>query len=173
VSPPDLAACTQPAAERLYWRVGEASDVPAIARFAADAFDPAFREAWTEPQIAAMVADPMGWLDVGSIADRGDSRLCAFALSRQILDDVELLLCATSADLRRQGIGRALIAEVCQSSRRRGAHRLFLEVRASNEAALGLYQSFGFVQAGRRPAYYRSVSGDSIDAITLAYPFGH
>jgi ribosomal-protein-alanine N-acetyltransferase len=31
---------------------------------------------------------------------------------------------------------------------------LFLEVRASNRAALALYLSLGFSQTGRRPRYY-------------------
>ncbi len=165
---PDLATNALLATAPLRWRGGTPADVPEIAQFASYAFDPGFREAWTEPQIAAMVLDPASWLELGCSVRQGNPAIEAFALSRLIFDEVELLLFATSPANRLQGIGKALLAKVCLSSRMRGARRIYLEVRASNKAALTLYQSAGFVAAGRRPAYYRSVAGDSIDAITLA-----
>jgi ribosomal-protein-alanine N-acetyltransferase len=39
-----------------------------------------------------------------------------------------------------------------------------LEVRAGNEAAQALYQSFGFLVAGRRPRYY---TDDGEDALVM------
>ena len=42
-----------------------------------------------------------------------------------------------------------------------------LEVRVSNEAAQALYRSFGFVEAGRRVAYY---SDDGEDALVMTTP---
>ncbi len=157
----------RPGGMQAVWHRGDLADVPAVAEFAAGAFDPGFREAWNQGQIAAMVADPCGWLDLARYADGDRPGIAAFSLSRQILDDVELLLCAISPASRRMGLGRHLIARVAEESARRGAQRVFLEVRASNTAALALYQSCGFVWSGRRPAYYRSVAGESIDAITL------
>ena len=40
--------------------------------------------------------------------------------------------------------------------------RLFLEVRADNEAALRLYQGFGFERLGVRRNYYRG-GGDALN----------
>ncbi|HEX7597469.1 MAG TPA: ribosomal-protein-alanine N-acetyltransferase, partial [Polyangia bacterium] len=37
-----------------------------------------------------------------------------------------------------------------------------LEVRRSNEAALGLYRRFGFVEVGMRPRYYEDNDEDAI-----------
>ena len=48
-----------------------------------------------------------------------------------------------------------------------GARRMTLEVRASNEAAQGLYRSFGFEVVGRRPRYY---SDDGEDALIMTTP---
>lgn len=146
------------------WSTGAAPDCRAAAELAARAFDPEFQEAWTEAQLAAVAALPGGWLDLG----RGsDGRLVAFALSRQVVEDVELLLCAVDPGVRRSGIGRRLLHEVHRSARERHASRIYLEVRSSNDAARGLYMSYGFVVCGRRPRYYRTVSGEMIDAITL------
>ena len=167
---PDSAFPPAACVPDLAWKQGDASDISEIARFSVAAFDPGFREAWNEHQIAGMVSDPAGWLDVGRSVGQPHTPVLAFALSRAIVDEVELLLFATCPAARRLGLGRALVARVCESSLRRGAKRIFLEVRASNLPARALYQSAGFVPAGRRPGYYRSVSGDSIDAITLALP---
>lgn len=146
------------------WTTGATADCRAAAELAARAFDPEFQEAWTEAQLAAVAALPDGWLDLGRDAD---GRLVAFALSRRIVDEVELLLCAVDPAVRRSGIGRRLLGEVRRSARQRHASRIYLEVRSSNDAARGLYMSYGFMVCGWRPRYYRTVSGEMIDAITL------
>ena len=51
---------------------------------------------------------------------------------------------AVRPDLRGQGIGRAVLYEVCLEARRRGATRVTLEVAVDNDRALGLYTSVGF-----------------------------
>jgi GNAT superfamily N-acetyltransferase len=46
--------------------------------------------------------------------------------------------------LRRSGVGRALLAALCEWARSRGAKRAALWVRGSNDAARYLYQREGF-----------------------------
>lgn len=46
--------------------------------------------------------------------------------------------------LRRSGVGRELLAAVCEWARERGAERAGLWVRAANDAARSLYQGEGF-----------------------------
>lgn len=153
-----------PEAGRLSWRTGGLADSRAVAALAETAFEPHYREAWTEAQIAALLATSGAWFDLGFDGEM----LAAFAMSRQTFDEVELLLCAVAPDRRGLGDGRQMMAAVVDSARTRGARRLFLEVRASNAAALALYTSAGFRPEGRRPGYYRTLSGESIDAITLS-----
>jgi len=150
----------------LIWSVGSLDDAPLAGRLAAEAFDPHFREAWTDGQMAGLLATPSAWLELG----KSGSALIAFALCRQAHDEVELLLCATSPAWRRRGVGRELVFQVAERARLRGASRLFLEVRSSNDAAIGLYLASGFSAVGRRRDYYRTLDDRRIDAITLALP---
>ena len=138
------------------------ADVLAMAALARISFDPHYREAWNEAQIAAILTAPGGFLLLGPRAAPH-----AFALCRQVLDEVELLLCATHPDARRRGLGRAMLAAVVDAVRGRGGTRLFLEVRASNLAARALYAASGMEQQGLRKSYYRSADGEAIDAIPL------
>ncbi|QAY73197.1 ribosomal-protein-alanine N-acetyltransferase [Agromyces protaetiae] len=61
------------------------------------------------------------------------------------------------------GVGRALMNALIAEARARGAERLFLEVRADNPVARGLYTSLGFAEIGVRPGYYR----DGVDAVLM------
>ena len=55
---------------------------------------------------------------------------------------------------RGRGLAGILMMALARRAERRGCHWLSLEVRASNEAALGLYAKLGFVVRTRLPGYY-------------------
>lgn len=59
---------------------------------------------------------------------------------------------------RRQGVARQLL----QSAMALPLSRLFLEVRASNAAAIALYRSLGFSEDGRRPRFYSHPVEDAV-----------
>lgn len=65
-------------------------------------------------------------------------------------------------DLRRQGIGNALLCAVQAWAVESDARLLTLEVRASNAPAIRLYQRFGFVHQARRPRYYADPEEDAL-----------
>jgi [ribosomal protein S18]-alanine N-acetyltransferase len=74
---------------------------------------------------------------------------------------------AVSADARRRGIGRALLGNLLSWAAQNGATHFSLEVRASNLAAIALYESAGLRPEGRRRAYY---SDPVEDALLLGMP---
>ena len=69
---------------------------------------------------------------------------------------------AVFPEYRRQGIAAQIIKVFCDFAE--GSHLAFLtlEVRPSNTAALELYHSFGFEEAGRRKNYYDLPKEDAI-----------
>jgi RimJ/RimL family protein N-acetyltransferase len=69
---------------------------------------------------------------------------------------------------RRQGIGTRLLETALEWARESEVRKLELHVFPHNEAAIKLYEKFGFVQEGYRRSHYRR-GHEYIDAILMAY----
>lgn len=134
------------------------------------AFDAHWREAWTRAQMRDSLQLPSTFLlaiDRGGQLLGAGGRAAGFVLSRQALDEEELLLIAVRPEERGRGLGAKLIARHITEARRRGVRRIFLEMRANNPAH-ALYRRCGYSPIGVRPGYYRAADGKPIDAITFA-----
>jgi RimJ/RimL family protein N-acetyltransferase len=70
-------------------------------------------------------------------------------------------------DWRGRGIGSALVAAAIDWGRESGLHKLTLSVFPHNEAAIGLYRKFGFVEEGRREKQIRRANGEIWDLIEM------
>lgn len=100
---------------------------------------------------------PASYLDYDCRVAIVEHRVAGFIVSHAVAtDEREILNVAVAPDHRRHGIGRALVTDELE----RSAERRFLEVRESNQAAINLYTSMGFVATGRRKDYYRGVDGN-------------
>ena len=113
--------------------------------------------AWSVDEIVGLCQAP----GFAATADTG------FALGRVVADEAELVTIAVDPGARRQGTGRALLAAFEADAKARGAARAFLEVAADNTAALALYRDAGWIETGRRKAYYARKTGP-VDAVTMA-----
>ncbi|MBL8091388.1 MAG: ribosomal protein S18-alanine N-acetyltransferase [Anaerolineales bacterium] len=91
-----------------------------------------------------------------------DNKIIAMIVSWLILDELHVATIATHPDFRRQGIGKTLLTHALKSAREEGVTRSFLEVRESNQVAINMYKSFGFVEDGRRKEYYKDNHEDAI-----------
>ena len=74
----------------------------------------------------------------------------------------ELANLAVARLVQRRGVGARLLAESTERARERGAREMFLEVRASNAAAIQMYSAAGFQAVGRRVRYYARPIEDAI-----------
>jgi GNAT superfamily N-acetyltransferase len=80
---------------------------------------------------------------------------------------ISLLVIGIAPDRQRAGRGRALLEFLAARARTAGMTRLLLEVRPSNLPAVAFYRQAGFVEIGRRRAYYPAREGRE-DAIVMA-----
>ncbi len=71
-----------------------------------------------------------------------------------VMEEAHITTLAIEPTCQGQKLGQFLITELLLCGHRRGLTRATLEVRASNQKALSLYQKFGFREAGQRRRYY-------------------
>ncbi|MGE2689602.1 ribosomal protein S18-alanine N-acetyltransferase [Mycolicibacterium pulveris] len=99
------------------------------------------------------------------VAARTQDKLVGYAgiarLGRKRPYEYEIHTVGVDPAYQGQGIGRQLVARLLEIA---SGAVVFLEVRTDNEAAIKLYENFGFVTIGVRKRYYR-VSG--ADAYTM------
>ncbi|MBN2105924.1 MAG: ribosomal protein S18-alanine N-acetyltransferase [Deltaproteobacteria bacterium] len=79
-----------------------------------------------------------------------------------VCDECTVNRIAFSKKKQRLGNGSTLLSYVMQEAACRGMKTFFLEVRASNMAALRFYEKAGFIKAGLRKAYYSDTREDAV-----------
>ncbi len=115
----------------------------------------AYRYELTENQasrcwVAERVGEAGGWTIVGMI------------VLWLIVDEAHVATIAVHPDHRGLGIGRQLLVTGLENAIQLKMHQVTLEVRVGNWVAQNLYRQFGFVEAGRRPRYYRDNQEDAL-----------
>lgn len=103
---------------------------------------------WSEADYLRLL-DQDGPLCCAVVESRG--RFRGFAVYQPVGTETEIANIGVHPNLRRQGVGSALLAYV---SRMHPGH-LYLEVRQSNHGALGFYRALGFTSFATRANYYR------------------
>lgn len=73
-----------------------------------------------------------------------------------MLDHAEIEDICIEAEKRNQGIASRLIQHTFQEARIHGINEFFLEVAENNHSAVAVYKRLGFIQIGKRKAYYKS-----------------
>ena len=103
------------------------------------------------------------------VAEKNDyqKELKGYIILSQVLDEAHLLNLCVSLKYQGFGLGRELTARGIKEVVKRGARKIFLEVRRSNMRAIRLYESFGFSEIGIRTNYYQG-SSLSEDAVVMA-----
>jgi ribosomal-protein-alanine N-acetyltransferase len=123
-----------------------AADLDEVEHIAEGAFDPPWTRRGLEDELARDVARCRVARDVPG------GPVLAYAIWWTIAGEQQLLAVATARDARRRGLARALLEDMLAES---GATECFLDVRASNAAAIALYEALGFAHVTTRAGYYR------------------
>ena len=117
-----------------------------------------FSMPWSESVLISELSNPLSlWV----VAVDGDT-VAGYVGSQSVMGEADMMNLAVLPSYRRQNTGRNLVTEPIRLLSEREVYSLTLEVRASNEAAIKLYDGLGFVQVGRRPNYYVAPREDAL-----------
>jgi ribosomal-protein-alanine N-acetyltransferase len=144
-------------------RAMTAADVPAARALEVASFD----EPWSERVLRDELEAP-GRAYV--VAEDPVGRVVGYAGLMVAVGEAHVMTIAVDPEHRGRGIGTRLMLAVARAGLDAGAEHLTLEVRATNERALRLYERFGFRPAGMRPNYYRDGDAVVMWALDIAAP---
>lgn len=91
-----------------------------------------------------------------------EESLVSYGCVWAIVDEAHITVLGTHPAHLRNGYARQVLKELLRLAIVREMKRATLEVRASNTAAIDLYQSLGFEEAGRRKKYYSDTKEDAL-----------
>ena len=107
-------------------------------------------EAWNYKTLATTFDMPafIGVLceDGGEIVGYGGVTVAA--------DSADIGNIAVAENYRGGGIGTTILQKLCERAKKKGAEKVYLEVRVSNSSAMKMYLKCGFVGAYARTRYY-------------------
>ncbi len=117
-----------------------------------------FSDPWSEAAFADEARNPLAFYLVALI----NGEVAGFIGMHRVLDEGYITNVAVHPARRRAGVGRALLAALCDECARTGLRFVTLEARPSNVAAIALYAGMGFEKVGLRKGYYRIPPEDAV-----------
>ncbi len=130
-------------------------DVPAAAALERACFS----EPWSENAYLRTLADENALYLAAELEGGEIAGICGLL---DILGEGDISNVAVAEGFRRQKIAERMLEELLKLGKERGITAFTLEVRASNEAAIRLYEKFGFVSEGRRKNFYEKPREDAL-----------
>ncbi len=91
-----------------------------------------------------------------------NGKLAGFIVVWAIEDEAHIGTIAVAEGYRRKGVAQLLISAALSEAVKRGAEKVFLEVRAGNLPAHNLYLKLGFIDFDLRKKYYVDNQEDAI-----------
>lgn len=119
-----------------------------------------FGDAWTRGMFAWHLRPSS--TEFFLVACDAEQSVVGYAIARAVDSESELFSIAVQPTRRGEGIGSALLDTVMHACASAAAAEMWLEVRASNDDALRLYLSRGFLAVGQRKGYYHSPREDAL-----------
>ena len=117
-----------------------------------------FHPPWTESSLVLEMKDPDGRM----LTAVSGGRLAGFCMMHRAGDQAELYQIAVRPECRRNGAALELLRAAEAWAGESGLSEGFLEVRASNAPAIGLYEKAGWRRLGTRKQYYTDPVEDAL-----------
>ena len=136
------------------YREMTAEDVPFISRLEEETFS----MPWSTASFLQMI-------------EKEDARYYVAEEDGKLLGGCGLLLIAGEGNItnvvvapeaRRRGVATEMLTHLLAAGDREGLTAYTLEVRVSNQAAIGLYEKLGFASEGIRPNFYEKPTEDAM-----------
>ncbi len=124
---------------------------------------------WSEDQFSEACAPRAEAGTERALVIFADAQALGFVVYSRVLDEACIHNIAVHPARQGCGLGRSLLDAALRRAAGEGATRCYLEVRASNKAARGLYEKHGFRLDGLRKNYYTTASGRE-DALLMSLP---
>ena len=116
-----------------------------------------FADPWSANGLSEELTNPCAHFFVAE----QNGRVIGYLGTHVVADEMSITNIAVTALHRRRGVGHALLHTARLFAEEHGLARITLEVRVSNEAAIRLYESNGFVKDGIRPGFYEHPKEDA------------
>ena len=117
-----------------------------------------FSDPWSENSVASELKNKLAlWM----VAEE-DGFVAGYIGSQTCGDESDVMNVAVHPDFRRHGIAETLVSALVEELKAIESRCLTLEVRVSNDPAIGLYEKLGFIEVGRRKNYYRNPREDAL-----------
>ena len=100
--------------------------------------------------------------NIGFLIAEIDGAICGYAGYMLFLGGAHLINIAVASEYRGKSIAKILLNHILEIAKTAGCVNIFLDVRPSNEAAIGLYRKYGFYELFKRPNYYYSPVEDAL-----------
>ncbi len=116
-----------------------------------------FTESWTKDMFIQEMQKYDAWVLTGTQQD-----IIGYACGWTILDEYSITNIGISPQFQRSGFASFMISQILLILAERAMRICYLEVRASNTAAINLYKKFGFINIGTRKNYYQTPCEDAM-----------
>ena len=136
-------------------------DIDQIMELSLGPVDPA----WSKKALEGVLKGIVEGAYLASVGlDEATGQVIAYAVASYVSDQGDVQNILVDQSFRGRGLGRQLLQALTDDLVAQGVEAVFLEVRSSNDVAVKLYQSIGFVCIQKRRDYYPGVDGVREDA---------
>lgn len=117
-----------------------------------------FTDTWSKESFIDLIENKNAKFIIAAI----EEKVVGYSVIYLLGDQADVANIAVSSLYRRNSIAEKLMAEILAYAKLSRVQEVFLEVRESNNPAIGLYKKLSFDIIGKRRGYYRKPKEDAL-----------